>query len=1237
MYWPVWVGAVLIHCLGGVLPHEGSSHVLHIGGIFPIRGQGGWQGGQACMPAAELALEDVNKRKDLLPGYILRLHSNDSECEPGLGASVMYNLLYNQPQKLMLLAGCSTVCTTVAEAAKMWNLVVLCYGASSPALSDRNRFPTLFRTHPSATVHNPTRIKLMKKFGWSRVAILQQAEEVFISTVEDLETRCMEAGIEIITRQSFLSDPTDAVRNLRRQDSRVVVGLFYVVAARRVLCEVYKQKLYGKSYVWFFIGWYEDNWFEINLTTEDIECTVEEMREAAEGHLTTEAIMWNQNKEERTTSGMTIVEFKNRLDRKLEDNYDIKNKRYPEGYQEAPLAYDAVWSVALAFNKTMDRLHKYGKRLTEFNYNNKEIADEIYSAINSTQFLGISGFVAFSSQGDRIALTQIEQVINGSYKQLGFYDTQADNLTWFDVEVWNGGKVPQDRTIIKRVLRTVSLPLFICMCIVSSAGIAVAIGLIIFNIWHSHRRVIQSSHPVCNTIMLVGIIVCLISVFLLGLDGNFVSPEAYPSICQSRAWLLTTGFTLSYGAMFSKVWRVHRLTTKLKSDHKKKVEPWKLYSMVSGLLVLDISLLLCWQIIDPLQRKLEQFPWEQPTNAADDFKLSPELEHCESHNNILWLGIVYGYKGLVLVNISFIWVGDPIDCATFLQVFGLFLAYKTRSVKVKQINDSRYVGMSIYNVVVLCLITAPVTMVIASQQDASYTFVALAIIFCCFLSMALIFVPKVIEVVRHPRDKAESKYNPDAGVSKEEEERYQKLVTENEELQRLIAQKEEKIKILRERLAEKETSGKGSTLLVPTAITQGKDTLIVADFITDAGTSDSAFGGGISVYTRSSRASQSDFEFSESGKVPQDRTIIKRVLRTVSLPLFICMCIVSSAGIAVAIGLIIFNIWHSHRRVIQSSHPVCNTIMLVGIIVCLISVFLLGLDGNFVSPEAYPSICQSRAWLLTTGFTLSYGAMFSKVWRVHRLTTKLKSDHKVRMKKVEPWKLYSMVSGLLVLDISLLLCWQIIDPLQRKLEQFPWEQPTNAADDFKLSPELEHCESHNNILWLGIVYGYKGLVLVFGLFLAYETRSVKVKQINDSRYVGMSIYNVVVLCLITAPVTMVIASQQDASYTFVALAIIFCCFLSMALIFVPKVIEVVRHPRDKAESKYNPDAGVSKEEEERYQKLVTENEELQRLIAQKEEKIKILRERLAEKETSGKGSTLLVPTAITQDVRDEHV
>lgn len=64
-------------------------------------------------------------------------------------------------------------------------------------------------------------------------------------------------------------------------------------------------------------------------------------------------------------------------------------------------------------------------------------------------------------------------------------------------------------------------------------------------------------------------------------------------------------------------------------------------------------------------------------------------------------------------------------------------------------------------------------------------------------------------------------------------------------------------------------------------------------------------------------------------------------------------------------------------------------------------------------------------------------------------------------------------------------------------------------------------------IFAGVIYGFKGLILVFGLFLAYETRSIKVKQINDSRYVAMSIYNIAVLCLITAPVAMVIVSILD--------------------------------------------------------------------------------------------------------------
>lgn len=48
----------------------------------------------------------------------------------------------------------------------------------------------------------------------------------------------------------------------------------------------------------------------MNLEAENITCTREQMKMAAEGHLTTEALMWNQNVEEKTISGMSSGDFR---------------------------------------------------------------------------------------------------------------------------------------------------------------------------------------------------------------------------------------------------------------------------------------------------------------------------------------------------------------------------------------------------------------------------------------------------------------------------------------------------------------------------------------------------------------------------------------------------------------------------------------------------------------------------------------------------------------------------------------------------------------------------------------------------------------------------------------------------------------------------------------------------------------------------------------------------------------
>uniref|UniRef100_A0A672LKY7 Gamma-aminobutyric acid type B receptor subunit 1-like n=1 Tax=Sinocyclocheilus grahami TaxID=75366 RepID=A0A672LKY7_SINGR len=636
---------------------------LYIGALFPM--SGGWPGGQACLPAAQMALDLVNKRTDILPDYELELIYYDSMCDPGEATKLLYDLLYTEPIKIVLMPGCSSVSTLVAEAARMWNLIVLSYGSSSPALSNRQRFPTFFRTHPSATLHNPTRVQLFQKWKWTKIATIQQTTEVFTSTLDDLEQRVKEAGIEISVRQSFLTDPAVAVKNLKRQDARIIVGLFYETEARKVFCEVYKEKLYGKKYVWFLIGWYADNWFKIK--DPSINCTVEQMTEAVEGHVTTEIVMLNPETV-RGASNLTSQEFLAQLMSKLGG----KNPEETGGFQEAPLAYDAVWALALALNKTVGPLKAKGRRLEDFNYNNKDITAEIYRALNTSSFEGVSGHVVFDAQGSRMAWTLIEQLQGGSYKKIGYFDMTKANLSWY-----------------------------------------------------GNDRYIQNSQPYLNNMTAVGCMMALAAVFPLGIDGLHVRNSQFPVVCQFRLWLLGLGFSLAYGSMFTKIWWVHTVFTKKdeKKDKRKHLEPWKLYATVGALLVIDILSLMIWQIVDPLHITVEKFTKEAPKGDLDQL-IEPLLQHCSSEKMNTWLGVVYGYKGLLLL-------------------LGIFLAYETKSVSTEKINDHRAVGMAIYNVSVLCMITAPVTMILSSKQDASFAFASLAIIFSVYITLVVLFVPKV--------------------------------------------------------------------------------------------------------------------------------------------------------------------------------------------------------------------------------------------------------------------------------------------------------------------------------------------------------------------------------------------------------------------------------------------------------------------------------------------------------------
>ena len=98
------------------------------------------------------------------------------------------------------------------------------------------------------------------------------------------------------------------------------------------------------------------------------------------------------------------------------------------------------------------------------------------------------------------------------------------------------------------------------------------------------------------------------------------------------------------------------------------------------------------------------------------------------------------------------------------------------------------------------------------------------------------------------------------------------------------------------------------------------------------------------------------------------------------------------------------------------------------------------------------------------------------------------------------------------------------------------------------------CSSTARDIFLGILYGYKMVLQVIALVFAFATRKVKVKGLDDSKYIAAAVY---VTSIVLAVILISTYSLKDYVNTFPAL---FCTgFLTgttviLALVFVPKVI-----------------------------------------------------------------------------------
>ncbi|XP_046559273.1 gamma-aminobutyric acid type B receptor subunit 1-like, partial [Haliotis rubra] len=685
---------------------------LYILGLFPF--EGSWPGGIALLNAVEIGLEQINERADVLPGYRLNLMWNNSKCNPGLGVDIMYQHLYSPPTKILILGdGCSGVSEATGQSSHLWNLVQMSYVSVSPSLSDKKRFPRFVRSNSPDVDVNPARVEIFKQFGWSNIATLHQSFELFSVPTEDLMVRLKEANMTIVRSEIITGSPAVQIKALWDADVRIIVGSFYENMARQVFCEAYKVGLYGSKIVWVINGWFDDFWWLV--PDASVDCTPEEMSRAVEGYIAVDRLYISPI-EIAAISGITpsqyLAIYANRTN----------NVNYP-GTKAAPMGYDSIWALALALNDTLTELIDTGspKRLEDFAYNDDELGLLIWTKMLNVKYRGVRGQVAFNEKGDPVAMFRIDRVQGGEVQMVGLYDPNlvADvKIEWLPATpiVWAGGKIPKDSLTIYLTTTRLSFSLYLSICCISALGIALSIFFLAFNIHYRKIRIVKMSSPRLNNVILFGCVLLYITVFLEQTNNELV-----PALCVSKVYLLTLGFSMAFGALFAKTWRVHVIFTNA-TKQKKVLKDSQLFMMVGVLVAINTVVLLSWTFIDPLEvinNDLDPVVYEDR-----DIEIRSHVQTCTSTNQIYFVGTLFGIQGILLL-------------------LGTFLAWETRKVKIDGLNDSKMIGLCIYNVIVLSFLGATVSMTLGSQLDLNYALTSIIVIIATTVTMCLIVVPKV--------------------------------------------------------------------------------------------------------------------------------------------------------------------------------------------------------------------------------------------------------------------------------------------------------------------------------------------------------------------------------------------------------------------------------------------------------------------------------------------------------------
>lgn len=256
---------------------------------------------------------------------------------------------------------------------------------------------------------------------------------------------------------------------------------------------------------------------------------------------------------------------------------------------------------------------------------------------------------------------------------------------------------------------------------------------------------------------------------------------------------------------------------------------------------------------------------------------------------------------------------------------------------------------------------------------------------------------------------------------------------------------------------------------------------------------------------------------------------------------------------AFALCLMAWVFWRRNVRVIKVAQPNFLLMIALGVIIMASCMIPLGMDdfdvGGVCMPED-PSvhctaICMGIPWTASIGFVLTFSAMYAKTRRINAI---FHSEGGFARVKVSERDVLPPLLLLMTINVTILICWTILDPLVYQ------RQADHSRDEWnRVISTYGACKSENSAAFLGPIMVVNFAVLVLANWQSYEARNLDA-EFSESKYITICMASMLQAMISGVPLLFFVHNLPQAYYLVFVLLCFIICMVILMIMFVPKIL-----------------------------------------------------------------------------------